>query len=75
MQIYDFKTTFSCFFYKKKNNKTKKKKTYFFLFTEQLNAQVSPVKHLQNNGQLIVNPEGFNLTEAAEECSKSSFVA
>lgn len=42
--------------------------------TGQLNGDSSPVKNLQNNSQLIINPEGSNLTEAAEEGSKGGFM-
>ena len=34
----------------------------------------SPVKNLKNDSQLIVHPESTDLTEAAEERSKSSFM-
>lgn len=58
-----------------RNYKTRQKYTTFSFFTGRVNMDVSPVKYLQNNGQLIVDLENLDLAQAAEERSKSSFMA
>lgn len=51
------------------------KKYNCFLCTGRVKVEVSPVKHLQDNSQLIVTLENLDLAQAAEECSKGSFMA